>query len=69
MFLNQMFELSMEMEKKEFQKVLRNQYNIPSNEENEEEYIDQSFTSDGITVVFRNSQYKKKVRIIANSRL
>lgn len=69
MFLNQIFELSMVMDKEEFKKVLRNQYNVSWHEENEEEYIDQSLASDGITVIYHNSQYKKKVKIVANSRL
>ena len=69
MFINQMFELSMVMDKEKFEKVLRNQYNVSSYGENEKKYIDQSLASDGITVIYRNSQYKKKVRIIVNSRL
>lgn len=69
MHVNQIFELSMVVDKEIFKKVLRNRYNVSSYEENDEEYIDQSLASDGITVIYRNSQYKKKVKIIANSRL
>lgn len=69
MFINQIFELSMEMDKEKFKKVLRNHYNVSGYEENEEEYIDQSLSSDGITIIFRKSQYKKKVKIIADFRL
>ena len=35
-------------------------------EENEEEYIDQSKAEKGMTVIYRDSQYKKKVRILVD---
>ena len=66
MYVNQIFEFSMALDNGKFQEILSGTYNM---EENEKEYIDQSLASDGITVIYRNSQYKKKVKIIANSRL
>lgn len=69
MFINQIFELSMVMDKEKFKKIFMNKYDMVNYEENEKEYLDQSLTSDGITVIYRNSRYKKKVRIIVNSRL
>lgn len=48
---------------------IRSRYNASSYEENEEEYIDKSLESDGIIVIYCNSQYKKKVKIVVNSRL
>lgn len=66
MYVNQIFEFSMTLDNGKFQEILSGTYNM---EENEKEYIDQSLASDGITVIYRNSQYKKKVRIIVNSRL
>ena len=66
MYVNQIFEFSMALDNGKFQKILSGTYNM---EENEKEYIDRSLASDGITVIYRNSQYKKKVKIIANSRL
>ena len=38
-------------------------------EENGKEYIDRSLESKGIVVTYRDSQYKKKVKMIVNSRL
>ena len=66
MYVNQIFEFSMALDNGKFQKILSGTYNM---EENEKEYIDRSLASDGITVIYRTSQYKKKVKIIANSRL
>jgi len=70
MYLNQIFELSMVLDKEKFQKVLNMAYdNTKYLEENGDEYIDTSLTSKGITIVCRNSQYKKKVKLIINSAL
>ncbi len=69
MFINQMFALSMVMDKEKFKKLFINKYGAVNYEESEKEYIDQSLASDGITVIYRNSQYKKKVRITVNSKL
>lgn len=66
MHINQIFELSMIMDKEKFKKVLRNKSNVSEYGENEEEYIDKSLESDGLVFIYRNSQYKKKIKIIAN---
>lgn len=66
MKLNQIFEFSMALDNGNFQKILSVAYNM---EKHEEEYIDRQLGDKGITVIYRNSQYKKKVKIIANSRL
>ena len=64
MYVDQIFELSMVLDNGRFQKIFSGAYHI---EEREDEYIDQSLASDGITVIYRNSQYKKKVKVIVNS--
>ena len=66
MKVNQIFEFSMALDNGKFQKIFSGAYNM---EEHEEEYIDRQLGDKGITVIYRNSQYKKKVKIIANSRL
>ncbi len=70
MNLNQILELSMVLDSEHFQKVFNNAYkgNDYMNEKGKE-YIDQSLSSKGITVIYRDSQYKKKVRLIANTYL
>lgn len=69
MYINQVFELSMVLDNERFQKVLnrvcrKNGYM----EENEDGYIDQAMASKGITVIYRDSQYKKKVKLIIEPR-
>lgn len=70
MYINQIFELSMVLDNEEFQKVLnrvcrKNGYM----EENEDGYIDKSLSSKGVTVMYRDSQYKKKIKLIVEPRL
>ena len=68
MYLNQIFELSMVLDKEKFQKALTTVYdNSEYLEKNRDEYIDTSLSSKGITIVCRNSQYKKKIKLIINS--
>lgn len=70
MYVNQIFELSMTLDNEKFQKVLNKAYRRTDYlEENKNEYIDSSLSSKGITVIYRDSQYKKKLRLIADSRL
>ena len=70
MYINQIFELSMTLNNENFQKVLNKAYRRTDYlEENENEYIDRSLSSKGITAVFRDSQYKKKIKLIVDSRL
>ena len=70
MYINQFFELSMVLDNERFQKVLnrvrrKNGYM----EENEDGYIDKSLSSKGVTVTYRDSQYKKKIKLIVEPRL
>lgn len=70
MILNLIFELSMTVDTDRFQETL----SIVCNKSNqvrevEDGYIDLSMTSMGITVIYRDSRYKKKVRILVNTSL
>ena len=70
MYINQVFELSMVLDNERFQKVLHKVYKkVAYLEGDNEEYIDQSMVSKGITVIYRDSRYKKKVKLIIESRL
>lgn len=70
MYINQIFELSMVLNNDKFQKVLNRAYDKDDYlDENGKEYIDRSLESKGIVVTYRNSKYKKKVKLIVNSRL
>ena len=70
MNLNQILELSMVLDNEHFQKVFPRLYKGEGNiVESREEYIDQSLSSKGITVIYRDSQYKKKIRLIVNTYL
>lgn len=70
MYINQIFELSMVLNNDKFQKVLNRAYDKNDYlEENGKEYIDRSLESKGIVVTYRDSRYKKKVKMIVNSRL
>lgn len=70
MYINQIFELSMVLDNDKFQKVLNRAYKRTEYmDENEEEYVDHSLSPKGITVVYRDSQYKKKVKLIVAPRL
>ena len=70
MYINQIFELSMVLDNDKFQKVLSRAYDQADYlDENGKEYIDRSLESKGIVVTYRDSQYKKKVKMIVNSRL
>lgn len=63
MNVNLTFELSMVLDQENFYKVLNRMDNL---EETEEGYMDQSFSEKGILVKYRNSQYKKRVRLIVH---
>ena len=68
MHLNQIIELSMVLDNENFQKVFDRAYS-ENTYEYDEEYIDCSFSGKGIIVIYRDSQYKKKVRLIVNTYL
>ena len=70
MKINQIFEMSMLLDHDKFQKVLNRAYKKAGYLENYEgEYIDKSLAHKGITVMYRDSQYKKKIRLIVNTYL
>ena len=70
MNLNQILELSMVLDNEHFQRVFFRLYKGEGYiVESREEYIDQSLSSKGITVIYRDSQYKKKIRLIVNTYL
>ncbi len=70
MNLNQILELSMVLDNEYFQKVFPRLYKGEGYiVESREEYTDQSLSSKGITVIYRDSQYKKKIRLIVNTYL
>ena len=68
MVINQIFELSMLLDNDHFQKIL-DWVSTKSDylEEHGEGYIDLSMAEKGIKVIYRASQYKKKVRLIVNT--
>lgn len=68
MYINQVFELSMVLDNEKFHKILSYAHKkLDYWEEDDGEYIDQSMADKGITVTYRGSQYKKKVRVIINA--
>ena len=68
MMLNPKFELSMTLNTNKFQRVFDNCCNksLCLEELDNGEYADRSLAAKGITVIFRDSQYKKKVRLLVN---
>lgn len=70
MYINQIFELVMVADSDKFHKIIDKVVNREGClEETEDGYIDQSLTSKGILVKFRDSQYKKKVKLVVDPRL
>ncbi len=70
MNLNQVFELSTVLDNEHFQKVFASSYNGEYYIDGDSgEYIDYSLSGKGITVIYRDSQYKKKIRLIVNTYL
>ena len=70
MNLNQILELSMVLDNEHFQKVFARSYNGEDYiDEDSGEYMDRSLSGKGITVIYRDSQYKKKIRLIVNAYL
>ena len=68
MKLNQLFELSLTLNTTEFQRIFDSACNNFSYLDalDDDEYADRSLAAKGITVIFRDSQYKKKVRLLVN---
>lgn len=68
MSINQFFELSMVLDHEKFHKVFKYAYRKARCMENRgDEYIDQSLEEKGILVIYRDSQYKKKIKLIINT--
>jgi len=67
MYINQIFELSIVLDSEKFKKAFSTVYSRADYlRKIEDECIDQSMAAKGITVTFRDSQYKKKIRLIVN---
>lgn len=70
MYINQIFELSITLDNERFQKIFKRKHKKSIyTKTDKEEYIDESMTSKGITIIYRDSQYKQKVKLIIDSRL
>lgn len=70
MYINQLFELSMVLDNEKFHKIIDKVISREGYlEEIEDGYIDQSLDSKGILVKFRDSQYKKKIKLIVEPSL
>lgn len=68
MCLNLIFELSMVLDSSQFQKVFDMVCSrVGYFDEHDDKYIDTSLDEKGITVIYRDSQYKKKVRLLINT--
>ena len=63
MYINLIFELSMVLDEERFHKVLSHVHHKADCME-KEEYADQSLEEKGIVVIYRDSQYKKKIKLI-----
>lgn len=70
MYINQIIELSMVLDNGKFHKVLNRAYSQATNiDENGNEVIDQSVADKGFVITYRDSQYKKKIKLIVNTSL
>lgn len=67
MYIHCIFELSMVLDSEKFHEIFARALDRKGYmEENGEEYIDRSMAEKEVTVIYRDSQYKKKVRIFAD---
>lgn len=70
MNMNQVVELSTVLDNEHFQKIFARSYTGEyCIDEDGGEYIDHSLSNRGITVIYRDSQYKKKICLIVNTYL
>lgn len=68
MYINQIFEFSIVLDHERFHQVFKHIHNKDGYmEKKEDEYIDQSLEEKGITVIYRDSLYKKKIKLIVNT--
>ena len=65
MFLNPTFELSMVLDTDPFRRIFDNK--VSYLKELDDEHLDTSLAAKGITVIYRDSRYKKKVRVLVNA--
>lgn len=65
MILNQTFELSMILDTDHFQRLFTAKASYLK--ELDEEYIDASLAAKGITIIYRDSRYKNKIRLLVNA--
>lgn len=66
MYINRVFKLTMILDTNEFESIISKHTLL---ETDGGEYIDPSLAHKGITVLYRDSQYKKRVSLIVNSAL
>ncbi len=64
MYINQVFKLTMVLDTDKFDRIFKKRDLL---ETDENEYIDPSLAHKGITVLYRNSRYKKKVSLFVDS--
>ena len=70
MNINQIFELSKVLDTNHFQKIFKRACNKGGYLlDEEDEYLNTSLAGKGITVIYRDSQYKKKVRLLIDTDL
>lgn len=67
MYLNKIFELTKVLDTDKFNIILNRIYN--NLDETEDGYTDRSMLTKGITVLYRDSQYKKKITVTVNANL
>lgn len=65
MVINQTFELSMILDTDHFQRIFDNK--VGYLKELDDEYLDTSLVEKGITIIYRDSRYKKKIRLLINT--
>ena len=65
MVINQTFELSMVLDTDQFQRLFNTK--VGYLKEFDGEYIDPILVAKGITIIYRDSRYKKKVRLLINA--
>ena len=68
MNINHIFELAMVLDGEKFHKVFdKVRDHMESLEKIGDEYIDHSLDSEGMTITYRSSQYRKKIKILVSS--
>ena len=66
MHINPVFELTRIVDGEEFQRLFTRVQKVLDLGDGDE-YVDRSLSHKGLTVVYRKSQYKKKVRLVINT--